>query len=614
MFRIGLKDSVWFSSTDNIFCMLQRTLLCPRRLKLLLSASNYKRHIAQVYAFVITSGNLLNGSSISRDLVASCGRIGEIFYARKLFDELPQRSVSVYNSMVVAYSRGNQPDEVLRLYDQMIAEKVQPDSSTFTMTIKACLSCMALEKGEAVWCKAVEFGYKNDVFVCSSVLNLYMKFGKMDEAEVLFGKMTKRDVICWTTMVTGFAQGGKSLKAVEFYREMQNDGFGRDKVVMLGLLQASGDLGDMKMGRSVHGYLIRTGLPMNVVVETSLVDMYAKVGFIELASKVFSRMMFKTTVSWGSLISGFAQNGLANKAFEAVVEMQSFGFQPDLVTLVGVLVACSQVGSLKTGRLVHCFILKRHVLDRVTATALMDMYSKCGAVSKSREIFEQVGRKDLVCWNTMISCYGIHGNGQEVVSMFLKMRQSNIEPDHATFASLLSALSHSGLVEQGQRWFSVMINKYNIQPSEKHYVCLIDLLARAGRVEEALEMIKSAKLDNALPIWVALLSGCISHRNLSVGDIAANKILQLNPDNTGIQTLVSNFFATANKWKEVAKVRKLMRNGAMEKVPGYSAIEVNGQLRTFLMEDLSHHEHYHILQVLRNLNSEMKNVYTYTHF
>ncbi|AEE76973.1 unnamed protein product [Arabidopsis thaliana] len=590
------------------FCMLHRTLLCPKRIKFLQSISKLKRHITQIHAFVISTGNLLNGSSISRDLIASCGRIGEISYARKVFDELPQRGVSVYNSMIVVYSRGKNPDEVLRLYDQMIAEKIQPDSSTFTMTIKACLSGLVLEKGEAVWCKAVDFGYKNDVFVCSSVLNLYMKCGKMDEAEVLFGKMAKRDVICWTTMVTGFAQAGKSLKAVEFYREMQNEGFGRDRVVMLGLLQASGDLGDTKMGRSVHGYLYRTGLPMNVVVETSLVDMYAKVGFIEVASRVFSRMMFKTAVSWGSLISGFAQNGLANKAFEAVVEMQSLGFQPDLVTLVGVLVACSQVGSLKTGRLVHCYILKRHVLDRVTATALMDMYSKCGALSSSREIFEHVGRKDLVCWNTMISCYGIHGNGQEVVSLFLKMTESNIEPDHATFASLLSALSHSGLVEQGQHWFSVMINKYKIQPSEKHYVCLIDLLARAGRVEEALDMINSEKLDNALPIWVALLSGCINHRNLSVGDIAANKILQLNPDSIGIQTLVSNFFATANKWKEVAKVRKLMRNGAMEKVPGYSAIEVNGELRTFLMEDLSHHEHYHMLQVLRNLKTEIRDV------
>ncbi|CAH8261781.1 unnamed protein product, partial [Arabidopsis lyrata] len=140
--------------------MLQhRTLLCPNRIKFLLSVSKFKRHITQIHAFVITTGNLLNGSSISRDLIASCGLIGEISYARKVLDELPQRSVSVYNSMIVVYSRGNNPDEVLRLYDQMIAEKVQPDSSTFTMTIKACLSGMALEKGEAVWLKAVEFGY-----------------------------------------------------------------------------------------------------------------------------------------------------------------------------------------------------------------------------------------------------------------------------------------------------------------------------------------------------------------------------------------------------------------------------------------------------------------------
>ncbi|ESQ37110.1 hypothetical protein EUTSA_v10002452mg [Eutrema salsugineum] len=590
--------------------MLHRTLLCPRRLKSLLHASQYKRHVAQVQAFVITTDNLLHGSSVARDLVSTYGRIGEISHARKLFDQLPHRSVSVYNSMVMVYSRGNIPEEVLRLYDQMIAEGIKPDSSTFTMTIKACLSAMVLEKGEAVWSKAIEFGYQNDVFVCSSVLNLYMKCRKVEEAEILFGKMTKRDLVCWTTMVTGFAHAGKSLKAVEYYRGMRNEGFGRDGVVMLGLLQASADLRDPKMGCSVHGYLIRTGLlPMNVVVETSVVDMYVKVGFLELALRMFSRMLYKTAVSWGSMISGFTQNGLANKAFEAVVEMQILGFKPDLVALVGVLVACSQVGSLKTGKAIHCYILKIHVLDPVAATALMDMYSKCGVVSCSREIFEGIGKKDLVCWNTMISCYGIHGNGEEVVLMFVKMTESEVEPDHATFASILSALSHSGQVEQGQHWFRAMINRYNIQPSEKHYVCLVDLLARSGRVEEALDLINSEKLDNALPIWVALLSGCINHRNLWVGEIAANKILELNPDSIGIQTLVSNFFATGKKWKEVAKVRKLMRSGDMEKVPGYSVIEVNGQLRTFLMEDLSHHEHYHMLQMLRDLISEMRDVY-----
>ncbi|KAJ0248922.1 putative pentatricopeptide repeat-containing protein [Hirschfeldia incana] len=587
---------------------LHRTLLCPRRLKFLLTATKHSNHITQIHAFAITTGHLLHGSFIARDLVASFVRIGEISHARKVFDQLPQRNVSVYNSMVLAYSRGNRPDDVLGLYDEMIDEGAKPDSSTFTVTIKACLNAMALEKGEAVWCQAVECGYENDVFVCSSVLNLYMKCGKIQEAEALFGKMKRRDVICWTTMVTGFAQAGESLKAVEFYRGMQREGFGRDGVVMLGLLQASGDLGDQRMGCSVHGYLIRTGLPMNVVVETTLVDMYVKIGFLELAFRVFSRMVFKTVVSWGSLISGFAQNGLADKAFEAVVEMQSVGFQPDLVALVGVLSACSQVGSLKTGRSVHCYILKRHFLDRVSATALMDMYSKCGVIASSREIFERTRSQDLVCWNTMISCYGIHGDGEEVVSMFVKMTESDIKPDHATFASLLSAFSHLGLVEQGQHWFSAMRNRYNIKPSEKHYVCLIDLLARSGRVEEALDVINSEELDNALPVWVALLSGCINHRNLSVGDIAANRILELNPGNTGIQTLVCNFFATAKKWKEVARVRKLMRSGAMEKVPGYSVIEVNGQLRTFLMEDLSHREHHHMLQVLRDLSSEMRNI------
>ncbi|XP_010532896.1 PREDICTED: putative pentatricopeptide repeat-containing protein At3g25060, mitochondrial [Tarenaya hassleriana] len=590
--------------------MLPRNLQCPRRLKSLLSACKYKRPITQTHALIVATGYVHHGISIFCDLIASYGRIGEISHAWKVFDELPHRSVSAYNSMVVAYSRGNNPEEVVRLYNQMIDEGFRPDSSTFTVTIKACVKLMIMEEGERVWGKAVESGYGNDVFVCSSALNLYSKCRKMDEATVLFRKMTKKDLISWTTMVTGLAQAGEPVKALEFYRKMQTEGMNGDGIVILGVLQACADLGDRKTGLSVHGYLIRRDLPMNIVIETSLVDMYAKVGLLELACRFFNSMTDKNTVSWAALISGFAQNGFSGNAIETLVEMQNRGFRPDLVSLVGVLSACSQTGSLKTGKSIHSYILKRHVLDQVLATALVDMYSKCGALSRGRTIFDQMERRDLISWNTMISCYGIHGNGREALEIFLQMTESNVKPDHATFASLLSALSHSGLVEQGQHWFGLMINKYKIQPREKHYVCMVDLLARAGRAEEAVDTINSAEnLDPGLPIWVALLSGCINHRNFSVGEMAARKILELNPDESGVQALVSNFFAMAEKWKEVANVRKMMRSSEMEKVPGFSAIEVNGKLEAFLMEDMSHTEHHHMLQVLQNLDSEMREKY-----
>ncbi|WMV46887.1 hypothetical protein MTR67_040272 [Solanum verrucosum] len=212
------------------------------------------------------------------------------------------------------------------------------------------------------------------------------------------------------------------------------------------------------------------------------------------------------------------------------------------------------------------------------------MYAKCGLISCARSIYDRISSKDLICWNTIIACYGIHGQGREALTLFQQMKDE-IEPDHATFAALLSALSHSGLVEEGRHWFDDMVNEYKIKPSEKHYACSVDLLARAGEVEEAKELITSMETKPGLAVWVALLSGCHKHKKFSIGELAANRVLELIPENTGTFVLVANFFAAAKMW---------------------DAVEVNGRLHAFLMDDTSHPQYEQIMGLLCNLENEMK--------
>uniref|UniRef100_A0A803KQ13 DYW domain-containing protein n=2 Tax=Chenopodium quinoa TaxID=63459 RepID=A0A803KQ13_CHEQI len=509
--------------------------------------------------------------------------------------------------MIVAYSRMGFPNEVVGVYIEMINEGIKPDSSSFTMAIKACASLCDFEMGEEIWHQAVGFGYKDDDFVGCSVLNLLSKGGRMVEAKAVFEGMKRKDLVCWTTMVTGFARIGQGMEAVGVFREMQEQGMVGDGIVMLGLIQACTDIGDMKMCLSVHGHLIRRNLPMDVVIYTSLVDMYAKNGHLSLAYRIFCNMPQKNVVSWSALVSGYAQNGLAGEALELLIEMQRVGCRPDLASLVSALLACSHVGYLKMGRSIHAYILRRQEFEHVSATAVIDMYSKCGALSYARVLFDMISCKDVILWNTMIASYGIHGHGEAALSVFHEMIKTNSNPDDATFASLLSALGHSGLVEQGQYWFNEMIKRFRIEPSEKHYACVVDLLARAGKVEEALDLINSMKEPvSGMSIWAALLSGCHNHRKFSVGELAAKRVLELQPDDSGIYSLVANFFASAKKWKEVAEVRKAMRMAGMKKVPGYSMVEVKGQLHAFLMEDKSHYQYEHMVIIIEKLDSEMR--------
>ncbi|GMN50289.1 hypothetical protein TIFTF001_019444 [Ficus carica] len=577
----------------------------PKRLRSLLLSCKDKQSLAKIHALCMLTGVLSQGNSNAL-LIKSYARIAGAGSARHVFDKLPQRGVDVWNAMIIAYSRDECPHEVVRLHSQMIPEGVRPDSSSFTVALKACTSLLDLKTGEEIWFKAKEHGYEYDAFVGSSVLNLYAKCGKIDEARAVFDKMPRRDLVCWTSMITGFMNSGRPLEAIDIYRRMQQEGVEADAVVMLGLIQVCACLGESKCGLSVHGCLIRRDHPVDVVLQTSLVNMYAKTRKLEYACRVFEMMTHKNVVSWGALISGHAQNGLAGDALELLVEMQNYGLKPDSVSLLSALLACSQLGYLKLGKSIHGYIAKRLDIDKVSGTAVIDMYSKCGSLYCARAMFDRIKTKDLIFWNAMITSYGIHGQGKEALSLFLEMRETNLKPDHTTFASLLSALSHSGLVEEGRYWFCLMHTKYEMVPEEKHYLCTVDLLARAGKVEEAYELIGCMIVEPGLPIWVALLAGCYNHGQSLIGEIAAKKILELNPQDMGIYALISNFYAKEGNWNEVAGLKNVMKQTGIKKTPGYSAVEVNGKFHSFLMEDNGHHQYEAIVPFLKKLDHEMR--------
>ncbi|KAL6906464.1 hypothetical protein ACP4OV_004065 [Aristida adscensionis] len=513
-------------------------------------------------------------------------------------------SIAAWNALLAAHSRRGSPGAALRIF-RALPPAARPDSTTFTLALSACARLGDLAAAEAVRDRAFEAGYGNDVFVCSALLNLYSKCGAMGDAVEVFDGMPRKDRVAWSTMVAGFVNAGKPVEALAMYRRMREDGVDGDEVVMLGVIQACAATGDAQMGSSVHGYLLRRGMGKDVVTMTSLLDMYSKNRRLDVARRVFGLMVYRNAVSWSALISGLAQNGLAEEALDLFREMQVSEFQPDSGALVSALLACADMGLLKLGRSIHGFILRRLELDCILGTAVINMYSKCGSLSNAKTLFSRIGSRDLVLWNAMIACYGAHGQGREALSLFEELNGTGIRPDHATFASLLSALSHSGLVEEGKFWFDRMINQLSIQPAEKHYVCIVDLLARAGLVEEANDLLTSMQTEPTIATLVALLSGCLNNKKLELGETMAERILELQPDDVGVLALVSNLYAAAKKWDKVREVRKLMKDSGSKKVPGYSLVEVRGKRYAFVMEDQSHPQHQEILKMVTKLDSEM---------
>ncbi|CAN6306018.1 unnamed protein product [Urochloa humidicola] len=575
-----------------------------RRLRRVISSSSATlATLTRIHALLIVSSS----RHFLASLAAAYARAGALDAAESTLADSPASpsSIPVWNALLAAHSRGGSPGTALRVF-RALPPAARPDSTTFTLALSACARLGDLTAAENIKDRAFEAGYRKDVFVCSALLHLYSRCGAMEDAVRVFDGMPRRDRVAWSTMVSGFVSAGRPVEALGMYRKMREDGVEGDEVVMVGVLQACAATGDAQMGASVHGYLLRHGMRMDVVTTTSLLDMYAKNGQFDVARRLFRMMPYRNAVSWSALISGFAQNGHADEALDLFREMQVSGLQPDSGALVSALLACADMGLLKLGKSIHAFILRRLKLDCISGTAVINMYSKCGSLASAQMLFNRVGSGDLVFWNAMIACYGVHGRGCDALALFQELNKTGIRPDHATFASLLSALSHSGLVEEGKFWFDRMIKEFGIEPAEKHYVCIVDLLARSGLVEEANDLLTSMQTEPTIAIWVALLSGCLNNKKVELGETVAEKILELQPEDVGVLALVSNLYAAANKWDKVREVRKLMKDSGIKKVPGYSLVEVRGRRHTFVMEDQSHPQHHEILKMVAKLDSEMR--------
>ncbi|OAY81722.1 putative pentatricopeptide repeat-containing protein, mitochondrial [Ananas comosus] len=379
----------------------------PSSFKQLLFSCGGAQTLARIHALIVISGALAGPHSPGR-LIAAYARLGDVAAARAVFRTSSNPTISTWNALIVANSRLGSPADVLRLYRLLAARPgpACPDSSTFTLALRACAHLLDLEAGEEIKNRAADLGYRYDVFVCSSLLNLYAKCGKMDDAVKVFDEMPKRDVVSWTTMITGFAIG--------MYKRMRLEGMEGDGIAMVGLVQASAALGDVRMGRSVHGYMVRREINLDVLVETSLVDMYAKNGFLDTALFIFNRMPYKNVVSWSTLISGYAQNGLAGDALSMLIKMQDCGLEPDLVALVSFV----EEGRYWFDRMVREYRIKpgeKHY------ACIVDLLARAGHVDKAHELIKSMVIEPGIALHAFLMEDKSHPHYEKIAEMLQKL-------------------------------------------------------------------------------------------------------------------------------------------------------------------------------------------------
>ncbi|KAI7980376.1 Pentatricopeptide repeat-containing protein [Camellia lanceoleosa] len=288
--------------------------------------------------------------------------------------------------------------------------------------------------------------------------------------------------------------------------------------------------------------------------------------------------------------------------------MKSHGISSDEVTMSTVISACAHIGALDLGKEIHLYVMQNEFdLDVYLGSALVDRYAKCGSLDRSLLVFFKLQEKNLFCWNSIIEGLAVHGYTEEALAMFSRMEREKIKSNGVTFISALSACTHAGLVEEGHRRFLNMPCNISIPPEIQHYGCMVDLLCKAGLIKDALELIESMRIVPNSIIWGALLSGCKLYKNLEIAQVAVNKLMVLEPSNSGYYILLVNMYVESNRWNEVAKIRSTTKVQGIEKTsPGSSWIEMDSKIHLFAASDKSHPYLAKIYVVLRELDGQLK--------
>ncbi|XP_019058209.1 PREDICTED: pentatricopeptide repeat-containing protein At4g16470 isoform X1 [Tarenaya hassleriana] len=365
---------------------------------------------------------------------------------------------------------------------------------------------------------------------------------------------------------------------------------------------------EYEQGRRIHAQMVILGYSLNEYLKTKLLILYAKSGSLEIAQDLFCSLQQRDVIPWNAMISGYVQKGLEEVGLYLYYQMRHCGILPDQFTFASVFSACAGLAWLEHGVRAHGVMIKSHVKENVVVdSALVDMYFKCCSLSDGQKLFNQLSVRNVITWTSLISGYGYHGNVMEVLECFNKMKEEGVRPNYITFLAVLSACSHGGLVDEGWEHFKSMNSDYGIKPNGKHYAAIVDMLGRAGRLQEAYEFVLNAPCKEHSPLWGSLLGACQIHGNVELLQLAAKKYFELEPENAGKYIVLANAYASFGLWDAVAEVRRSMKSSGVKKEPGYSRIEVQGEVHSFLKGDKSHKLSKQIHRMTREITMVLMN-------
>ena len=493
----------------------------------------------QLHGYVVKHG-YVSETRLSNSLMRFYKTSDSLEDAHRLFDEMPDPDVISWNSLVSGYVQSGRLQEGLCLFLDLERSNVFPNEFSFTAALAACARLKISWLGACIHSKIVKLGMeKGNVVVGNCLIDMYGKCGSMDDAVLVFRHMEEKDTVSWNAIVASCSRNRKLELGLWFFHQMPNP---------------------------------------DTVTYNELIDAFVKSEDFNSAFQILSCMPNPNSSSWNTILTGYVNSEQSREATQFFTKMHSYGVRLDEYSLSIVLAAIAALAVVPWGRVIHSCGLKLGLDSRVVvASALIDMYSKCGMLKQAELMFWTMPRKNLIAWNAMIYGYARNGDSTEAIKLFSQLKQERfLKPDGITFLNLLAVCSHCEVpMELTLGYFEMMVNEYGIKPRVEHCCSLIRAMARRGDIWQAKKVIQEFGFGFDGVAWRALLGACSAGKDLKAAKAVAGKIVVLGEvdEDEYVYIVMSNLYAYHEIWREVSQIRKIMREKGVEKEVGSSWIQ-----------------------------------------
>ncbi|KAK7350463.1 hypothetical protein VNO77_09135 [Canavalia gladiata] len=567
----------------------------------------------EVHGVVVKNG-FQGDVFVCNALIMMYSEVGRVASARLLFDKIENKDAVSWSTMIRSYDSNGLLGETLDLLRDMHVMGVKPSEVAMISIVHVFAELTDLKLGKALHAYVIRNSNcgKSGVPLSTALVDMYGKCKNLAYARRIFNGLSGASVISWTAIIAAYIQCNNLNEGLRLFVKMLGERMFPNEITILILVKECGTAGSLELGKWLHAFTLRNGFTISLVLATAFVDMYGKCGDVRSARYVFDSIKNKDLMMWSAMISAYAQNSCIDEALGIFVHMTGCGIRPNEITMVSLLLLCAKAGSLEMGKWIHSYIDKQGIKeDMILKTSLIDMYAKCGDIDTAYRLFAAANDRDISMWNAMISGFAMHGHGEAALKLLEEMEAQGVIPNDITFIGALHACSHSGLLQQGKRLFNKMVHDFGLVPKIEHYGCIVDLLGRAGLLDEAKELIMDMPMRPNMAVLGSLLAACKLHKNIKLGEWVAKQFLSLEPHKSGYNVLMSNIYAEANRWGDVANIRRAMKGVGISKEPGVSSIEVNGTVHEFIMGDREHPDTKKIYEMIDEMREKLEhNGYT----